>query len=77
MSFTGTSIPSVQAAVQAGIGVSILPKGALRKGLRRAQAHLDLPELPMFLLALIADEERDDDARDVFVSYLEAELEDL
>jgi len=31
----------------------------------------------MFSLALIIDQEREDDARDVFISYLEAELADL
>lgn len=77
ISYTGTSMSSVQAAVQAGIGVSILPKGALRKGLRKAPAHFELPDLPIYSLALIQDEERDDEARDVFVGYLEAELDDL
>lgn len=77
LSLTGTSIPGLQAAIQAGIGMSVLPRSALRKGLRRAPAHLELPELPMFSLALIVNEERDDEARDVFISYLEAELEDL
>jgi DNA-binding transcriptional LysR family regulator len=77
LSLTGTSIPGLQAAVQAGIGMSVLPRSALRKGLRRAPAHLEMPELPMFSLALITDEGRDDEARDVFIGYLEAELEDL
>ena len=65
VSFTGTSMTGVQAAVQAGIGISILPKGALRKGLR------------MYSLARIVDEAREDDARDVFIGYLEAEPGDL
>jgi len=77
MSYTATSISGIQAAVQAGIGVSILPKGALRKGLRRAPDHLELPELPVYELALIMDETVENEARDVFVEYLEAELEDL
>ncbi len=77
ISYTGTSMSSVQAAVQAGIGISILPKGAVRKGLRKAPAHLGLPKLPMYSLALFIDENRPDEARDLFVSYLEAELEDL
>jgi len=75
--FTGTSIASVQAAVQAGMGLSILPKGALKEGLRKAPSHLELPELPMYSLALITDEQRENDARDVFISYLEDELNNL
>ena len=75
--FTGTSIGSIQAAVQAGMGVSILPKGALRKGLRKAPSHLALPQLPMYSLALITDEEKENDARDVFIGYLEAGLNRL
>ena len=75
--FTGTSIGSIQAAVQAGMGVSILPKGALRKGLRIAPSHLALPQLPMYSLALITDEEKENDARDVFIGYLEAGLNRL
>lgn len=57
--------------------MSILPKGALRKGLRTAPALLKLPALPMYSLALIVDAGRDDDARDVFISCLEAELNDV
>jgi DNA-binding transcriptional LysR family regulator len=73
--FTGTSIGSIQAAVQAGIGISVLPKGALRQGLRKAPSHLELPELPMYALALITDGQQENDARDVFIGYLEAELD--
>lgn len=75
--FTGTSIASIQAAVQAGMGLSILPKGALKEGLRKAPSHLELPELPMYSIALIIDEQKANDARDVFISYLEAELNNL
>jgi DNA-binding transcriptional LysR family regulator len=75
--FTGTSIASIQSAVQAGMGLSILPAGALKKGLRKAPSHLELPELPMYSLALISDEQKENDARDVFISYLEAELNNL
>ncbi|MBU1060358.1 MAG: LysR family transcriptional regulator [Proteobacteria bacterium] len=75
--FTGTSIGNIQAAVQAGIGVSILPKGALKEGLRKAPSHLELPELPMYSIVVITDEERENDARDVFISYLEAELNSI
>jgi hypothetical protein len=59
------------------MGLSILPKGAVKEGLRKAPSHLELPELPMYSLALITDEQRPNDARDVFISYLEAELNNL
>jgi DNA-binding transcriptional LysR family regulator len=75
--FTGTYIANIQAAVQAGMGLSILPKGALKEGLRKAPSHLELPELPMYLIALITDKQRSNDARDVFISYLEAKLNNL
>jgi DNA-binding transcriptional LysR family regulator len=73
--FTGNSIASIQAAVQAGMGLSILPRGALRAGLKKAPSYLELPELPMYSLALITDEQTENDARDVFIRYLEAELD--
>ena len=75
--FTGTSIANIQAAVQAGMGLSILPKGALKEGLRKAPSHLELPELPMYSIVLITDEQKANDARDVFISTLEAELNNL
>ncbi len=72
--FTGTSIANIQAAVQAGMGVSILPKGALKDGLKKAPPHLGLPELPMYSITLVTDTQKANDARDVFISYLEAEV---
>ena len=75
--FTGTNIASIQAAVQAGMGISILPKGAIKDGLKKAPSNLELPELPMYSLALITDERKEDGTRDVFISYLEAELNKL
>ncbi len=75
--FTGTSIANIQAAVEAGMGLSILPKGAMNEKLKKAPAHLKLPELPMYSIVLITDEEAKNDAKDVFVSYLEAELDSL
>ena len=75
--FTGTSIANIQAAVQAGMGLSILPMGAVKKGLRKAPSHLKLPELPMYSIVLITDEQKANDARDVFIGYLEAELDKL
>lgn len=75
--FTGTSIASIQAAVQAGMGLSILPAGALKEGLKRAPSNLKLPELPMYSIALLVDEKSPNDARDVFISYLEAAIDNL
>lgn len=72
--FTVTSISSVQTAVQAGLGLSVLPMGALKKGLNKAPSKLELPELPMFSIAIFADEQKKNNARDVFISYLEAEV---
>lgn len=37
----------------------------------------NLPELPMYSIALITDEQKENDARDVFISYLEAALDNL
>ncbi len=75
--FTGTSIGSIQAAVQAGIGLSILPKGALRPGLSIAPSRLELPGLPIYALALFTEVQEENEARDVFISYLEAELNNI
>lgn len=75
--FTGTSISNIQAAVQAGMGLSILPKGALKEGLKKAPSHLALPELPMYSIVVVSDEQKENDARDVFISYLEIELNNL
>jgi len=72
--FTGTSIANIQAAVQAGMGFSILPLGALKEGVKKAPTQLELPELPMYSIALITDEQKKNDARDFFIRYLEAEL---
>ena len=75
--FTGTSIANIQAAVQAGMGLSVLPKGALKEGLRKAPSHLELPVLPLYSIVLITDEQKSNDARDVFIVYLDAELNKL
>lgn len=72
--FTGTSTASIQAAVQAGMGVTILPKGAITEGLRQAPSHWELPDLPMYSLALFTDDQSKNDALDLFIHYLEAEL---
>ena len=75
--FTGTSIANIQAAVQAGMGLSVLPKGALKEGLRKAPSHLELPVLPFYSIVLITDEQKSNDARDIFIGYLDAELNKL
>lgn len=75
--FTGTSMANIQAAVQAGMGLSILPGGALKEGIKKAPSSLGLPDLPMYPIVLLTDEKKDHPARDVFVSFLEAELENL
>lgn len=75
--FTGTSIANIQAAVEAGIGLSILPKGALKEGMKKAPSSLNLPELPVYSIVSIIDESKKNSARDVFSSYLEAELNNL
>ncbi|MDD9301293.1 MAG: LysR family transcriptional regulator [Desulfobacter sp.] len=72
--FTGTSISSIQTAVQAGMGLSVLPMGALKQGLIKAPSKLELPELPMFSIAVFTDKNKQNNARDVFISYLEAEI---
>ena len=75
--FTGTSIASIQTAVQAGMGVSILPQGALKEGIKKAPSHLGLPELPIHPIVIITEEQKENDARDVFISYLEAEINEI
>ncbi len=75
--FTGTSIANIQAAVEAGMGLSILPRGALRQGIRPTPSSLNLPELPIYSIISIVDESKKNPARDVFSSYLEAELHQL
>ena len=75
--FTGTSIANIQAAVQAGIGLAVLPRGAIKDGIKKAPAHLNLPELPLYSIVIVTDENESNDARDVFVGYLEAELNTL
>ena len=75
--FTGTSTASIQTAVQAGMGLSVLPKGALKEGLQEAPSNLELPELPMFTMVLFMDEKKENEVRDLFITYLTAELEKL
>lgn len=72
--YTATSTAGIQTAVQAGIGLSVLPLGALKAGMKKAPARLKLPELPTFSIALFKDEKKKNDAGDYFIRYLEAEL---
>jgi DNA-binding transcriptional LysR family regulator len=73
--FTCNSIASIQAAVQNGMGLSILPTGALNEHLIEAPSELELPELPDYLLGLIIDEAQSNTVRDLFTSYIETEIE--
>ena len=52
-----------------------LPKGALMEGLRKASPRLELPELPMYSVVLITDEQKGNEARDVFItSHLKVKI---
>jgi len=75
--FTGTSTASIQNAVKAGMGVAILPQGAVITGIKKVPPSLGLPELPMHTIVVIVDESKENDARDVFISYLEVEVNSL
>lgn len=68
--YTGNSSGSIQTAVKAGMGLSILPIGALKEGLKKAPAIMSLPDLPDFSIALYEDKQKENPARDVFVDYL-------
>lgn len=72
--FTGTSFTGIETAVQSGMGLSVLPEGTLKDGLLKAPPQMELPELPMFSIAVFTDEQKKNDVRDVFISYLEAEF---
>ena len=73
--FTGNSTGSIQTAVNAGMGLSVLPMGALKEGIRKAPPHMELPDLPKYSIALFLDEKKKNEARDVFCHYIEVELE--
>ena len=72
--FTGTSMASIQAAVQAGMGLSVLPQGALREGIVPAPAAMELPELPPYTMALFTHDHQAKEAGEVFIRYLENQL---
>lgn len=75
--FTGTSVTSIQAAVQAGLGISILPTGALTSFLQRLPISTGLPELPIHTLAVFTDKNVENHAKNIFIDYLELELTKL
>lgn len=72
--YTGSSIASVQAAVRAGLGVSVLPAGTMISGLRRLPLHYGFSSLPNYVIALFSNENLKSPARTLFVEYLESEL---
>lgn len=72
--FTGTSVFSVLAAVQAGMGVSVLPAGTLGPMVRQLPLDYGFPELPLHTLALFTDETQKIPSKEVFIDYLEHEL---
>lgn len=59
------------------MGLSILPMGAWTDGLRKAPSYPGLPEMPIFAIVLVTDENKPNDTRDLFVRYLEGELDNL
>ena len=50
--FTSMSVAAVRVALQSGLGVSVLPAGAITKGLRVLGEHEGFPDLPPTELAL-------------------------
>ncbi|OEU68919.1 MAG: hypothetical protein BA863_11295 [Desulfovibrio sp. S3730MH75] len=72
--FTGISVHSVQAAVQAGMGFSVLPLGALSGGVRQVPLSYGFPPLPMHTLSLFTDDEHKVSAKELFIEYLEYEI---
>lgn len=75
--FTGTSITSIQAAIKAGMGLSILPEGAVNEGIILAPPDLNLPELPTFPITIFLSDEKKSDAAEIFIGYLENEIAHL
>lgn len=73
--YTGTSIPSVIAAVQSGMGISALPLSALSSTVRQVPHEYGLPELPMSSLSLFADYSTKETVKRIFADYLQLELE--
>ena len=74
ITFTGTSVYSVLSAVQAGMGLSVMPAGALGPMVRELPLEFEFPELPMHALSLFTDPARNIPSRELFIDYLEMEL---
>lgn len=74
VSFTGTSVFSVLSAVQAGMGVTVLPMGVLNSTVRQLPLEYGFPDLPMHTLSLFTNDEQSFPAKELFVDYLELEL---
>ena len=75
--FTGTSVSSVQAAILAGMGVSVLPEGAVNDGIISAPSALNLPDPPIYPIAIFGRKQKKNDVAEVFIRYLEEELAQL
>lgn len=60
-----------------GYGVVCFTARCAKGRVKKAPAYLELTELPMYLIVLIKDEQKKNDVRDVFISYLEVELRNL
>ncbi|WP_290918736.1 LysR family transcriptional regulator [Halodesulfovibrio sp.] len=75
--FTGNSVVSIQAAVEAGLGISALPAWALTPNIRKAPESYGLPELPMHKLILLVDDEEMNPAKSLFIDFIKHELSKL
>lgn len=71
--FTGTSVTSIQIAIQAGMGVAVLPEGAIISGIAQAPSELKLPELPVYPIAVFSNNEKKNDTVELFIKYLEGQ----
>jgi len=63
IAYTCASLAGAHAAVRAGLGVTVLPKGMVPPGLAILEARRDLPDLPDTEIALIAVGELSSPAR--------------
>ncbi|MCG8531626.1 MAG: LysR substrate-binding domain-containing protein [Desulfovibrionales bacterium] len=75
--FTGNSVVSLQAAVEAGLGITALPAWAMTNSLRVAPAQYKLPPLSSHSVSVYMHEEDSTPARELFVDYLELALSKL
>lgn len=74
IAFAGTSVASIQAAIKADLGLSILPEGAITDGIMLAPSDLNLPKLPKFPIAIFQRQQNKNDAADFFIRYFENEI---